>query len=357
MTDAPAPVPDAVLDDLHERLRRFRPVPGVDGGPERGVDTAFLTELVDSWLHDYDWRAAEARLLALPWRRSADGLRMIVQEGPPGAPVVVLLHGWPDSFLRFAKVLPLLPDVTVVVPCLPGYPYSDSPGTSRVGMARPIAAALAGLGADRYVVSGGDIGTGVAEALARSGPEHVAALHLTDTPLALLATVDPADLADEERAYADRVQRWRIAEGAYMAEQATKPNTLAAALGDSPAGLAAWLVEKLRSWSDCDGDVLAVFPLDDLLTWITLYWVTGTIGTSFAPYALREPPEAGHVAAPTAVSVFPKDLLPAPRSLAERIFDVRAWREEAAGGHFGAWEQPEAFVAGVRDALRIGGLG
>lgn len=351
MTDAPAAVPDAVLDDLSDRLRRFRSVRGVDGGPERGVDPDRLRELLEAW-ERFDWRPVEARLLALPWRRAA-GVRMLVQEGPPGAPVVVLLHGWPDSFLRYQRVLPLLTDLTVVVPCLPGYPWSDSPGSSGAAMARPIAAALAELGHDRYVVSGGDIGGGVAEALARTEPQHVAALHLTDVPLAHLTTVDPADLSEEERAYAAAVQRWRATEGAYMAEQATRPNTLAAALGDSPAGLAAWIVEKLQRWSDSDGDVLRVFPLPDLLTWITLYWVTGAIGTSFAPYALREPPRPGRVAVPTAVTLFPKDLLPAPRSVAERTFDVRAWRTSPAGGHFGAWEQPEVFVAGLREAVAL----
>src|SRR5690606_7304171 len=140
---------------------------------------------------------------------------------------------------------------------------------------------MAELGYAHYAVSGGDIGSGVAEGLARDHSERVSALHFTDIPLGHLAAVDPATATAEERAYLARVASWRAAEGGYIAEQSTKPNTLAAALGDSPVGLLSWLVEKLRTWSDCVGDVEAVFPRDDLLTWVTLYWLTGTIGSSF----------------------------------------------------------------------------
>src|SRR5215211_835464 len=137
-----------------------------------------------------------------------------------------------------------------------------------------------------------------------------------------------------------------------MHEQSTKPHTLAVALGDSPAGLAAWIVEKLRSWSDCHGDVESVFPREDLLTWVTAYWVTGTIGTSFGPYAHPSPP-VSRVAAPTVITQFPRDTVPALRAVAEQMFDLREWQEESAGGHFAAWERPHAFVRGVRAALAL----
>jgi pimeloyl-ACP methyl ester carboxylesterase len=225
-------------------------------------------------------------------------------------------------------------------------------------MAEPIADALDELGADRYVVSGGDIGAGVAEAVARTHPDRVTALHLTDIPLGHLANLDPADLTTDERGYADSVAAWRAAEGGYIAEQSTKPNTLTAALADSPAGLAAWIVEKLRSWSDCGGDVESVFPRDDLLTWLTLYWVTGSIGTSFGPYAERNPAQRGRLQVPTVVSQFPRDLLPAPRSFAERVFDVRVWDDEhTGGGHFAAWERPEEFSRGLRTAVLLAAEG
>jgi pimeloyl-ACP methyl ester carboxylesterase len=354
MSDAPDRVPDEVLDDLRRRLRGFRPVAGVGTGWSHGTDQDFLADLLAYWADGYDWRAAEARIRALPWTRTSNGMRGLHQPAAdPDAPAVVLLHGWPDSILRFERVLPLLTDVHVVVPCLPGYPYSELPGSSRDAMADPIAGMLAELGHRRYVVSGGDIGSGLGEALARRYPEAVAALHLTDVQLTHLATLDPATLSDGERRFADEVADWRAREGGYMAEQSTKPDTLAAALGDSPAGLAAWLLEKLRSWSDCAGEVERVFPRDELLTWITVWWVTGAIGTSFAPYAFREPPAPDRVDVPTVFSRFPADLVHAPRELAERFYDVRVWDEQPAGGHFGAWEQPEGFVRGLRQAIAL----
>jgi pimeloyl-ACP methyl ester carboxylesterase len=270
--------------------------------------------------------------------------------------VVVLLHGWPDSVLRYQRVLPLLPDVHVVVPALPGYPFAaplPERDLSAADMAELVAGALSGLGYARCVVSGGDIGRRVALDLAARDPGRVAALHVTDLATTSAADIDPATLSDVELSYRDRAERWRLAEGAYMHEQATRPHTLAVALGDSPAGLAAWIAEKLRAWSDCGGDVESVFPRDDLLTWITAYWVTGSIGTSFAPYARVSPP-SGRIEVPAVVSQFPRDTLPVPRPVAERLLDVRVWQEHGSGGHFPAWERPEAFVEGVRAAIALG---
>ncbi len=269
----------------------------------------------------------------------------------------MLLHGWPDSVLRFERVLPLLRDLDVVVPALPGYPFAPAltePGMSTMAMAVVVADLMAALGYERYVVSGGDIGSGVAEALAARHPDRVAALHLTDVPFSHLARTDPADLTEDERDYLAAARRWQRAEGGYAHEQSTKPHTLAAALGDSPAGLAAWIVEKLRSWTDCGGDVESVFTRDALLTWITAYWVTGTIGTSFSPYYEERDP-VGRVEVPTAVTLFPADLVLAPRAYAERWFDLRVWDVQPDGGHFAAWERPEAFAAGVRAAVGLGG--
>lgn len=207
------------------------------------------------------------------------------------------------------------------------------------------------LGYDHYVVSGGDVGSSVAEALA-AHPDRVSALHLTDVPYAHLFTVDPSELTDEERDYLAEGRSWQLTEGAYALEQSTKPHTLAAALGDSPAGLAAWIVEKLRGWSDGAGDVESVFPRDDLLTWVTSYWVTGTIGTSFSSYVEHAQP-VDYVDVPTAVTLFPKDLVPAPRAFGERFFDIRVWDEQPEGGHFGAWERPSAYVEGLRAAVAL----
>jgi len=277
MSATPDRVDDTVVDDLRNRLRATRIVPLA--GPaswERGTDAAYLADLLAYWRDGYDWRVHEDRLRSLPWVVAAEagsrGMRAVRQRGD--GPTVVLLHGWPDSFLRFDRVLPLLTDLDVVLPCLPGYPWSlptDPPGMSTPDMAALVADALAELGIERYVVSGGDIGSSVAEHLAAAHPDAVSALHLTDIPYSHLFAVDPSDLNDAERDYLEAGRTWQMAEGAYALEQATKPHTLAAALGDSPAGLLAWILEKLRSWSDSGGDVESVFPRDELLTWVTLY--------------------------------------------------------------------------------------
>jgi len=199
---------------------------------------------------------------------------------------VLLLHGWPDSILRFERVLPLLADLHLVVPALPGFPFAAPVarrGMSAADMAEAIASAMASLGHDRYVLSAGDVGCDVAEVLAGAHPDRVAALHLTDVSQYRFLVDPPEDLSEAERAYVAHGHRWQAAEGGYMHEQSTKPHTLAVALGDSPAGLAAWILEKLRSWTDCGGDVGAVFTHDELLTWITAYWVSGAVGTSFTP--------------------------------------------------------------------------
>ncbi len=221
----PDPVDQAVLDDLRARLTATRRValsPGADW--ERGVDAGYLTDLLQTRATSYDWRRHEGWLRALPWATAA-GLRVIHQRAaaPTGEVPVVLLHGWPDSFFRFTKVLPLLADLDVVVPCLPGYPYAlpDQPGTSGAAMAEQVDQTMAELGYDRYVVSGGDIGSSVAEQLAATHPERVAALHLTDIPYGHLFAVDPAELDDAERDYLAAGQRWQLAEGAYALEQST----------------------------------------------------------------------------------------------------------------------------------------
>lgn len=356
MSDAPDRVTDAAIDDLRDRLRRTRPIPLIEGvGWDRGTDPEYLTGLLRSW-EAYDWRAAERRILALPWRRTRSGMRLVDRPGAsPDAPVVVLLHGWPDSVLRFERVLPLLPDLRVIVPALPGYPYGlpvRSPGLTTGGTADLVAEALLELGVERAVVSGGDIGSSVAESLAADHTDLVGALHLTNVPTAHYSQ-PLRDLTPEEQAAMAAAQAWMGAEGGYSHEQGTKPHTLAVGLGDSPAGLAAWLVEKMRAWSD--GDLDELFPRDDLLTWLSVYWFTGTIGTSFTPYVEQREVVDVPVTAPTAFTWFPTEMLHAPRSFAERFFDVRVWEERPVGGHFAAWEQPESWVAGLRRAVSLRG--
>jgi len=354
---APPIVPAVVLEDLRTRIRNVHRVdlPGAEDW-SLGVDARYLEGLLRTWADEYDWCEVEARVRALPWaltERQEVPIRAVHQRtATPDSPVVVLIHGWPDSVLRFAKVLPLLTDVHVVVPALPGYPFAAPLAPSRLSaaaMARAVAAAMAELGYDRYVVSAGDVGTDVAEALASTYPDRVVGLHLTDLSHHHALVDPPTDLSATESAYFERVHRWHEAEGAYNHEQSTRPNTLAIGLGDSPAGLAAWILEKLCRWSDCGGDVETVFERKDILDWVTAYWVSGAIGTSFAPYANRERP--GAMTAPTVFTMFPGDLVNAPHEFAARFFDIRSWVNASGGGHFDAWERPVDYVAGIRAAL------
>jgi pimeloyl-ACP methyl ester carboxylesterase len=343
-------------DEMRDRLRRTRRVtsPWSDDGT-RGITGARLDELLEHWANGYDWGVHERRIGALPWATVSAGdteLRLIHQRSAdPGAPVVVLLHGWPDSVLRFERVLPLLADVHVVVPALPGFPFAAplaAPGMSVNRIAGIVADAMDELGYPRYTVSGGDVGATVAELLAAEHPDRVAALHLTNIAPQHAFTADPAKLAPDAAAYLGRAAQWFRAEGGYIAEQSTRPNTLAVALGDSPAGLAAWIVEKLQAWSD-----ESAFTPDELLTWVTAYWVTGTIGTSFATYA--EPVTLpDRIEAPAVLSMFPRDLKPEPRSYAEAFLNIREYVEHPAGGHFAAWEQPEAYADDLHRAVKLG---
>jgi pimeloyl-ACP methyl ester carboxylesterase len=344
-------------DEMRARLRRTRRVTTPwSEDRTRGVGGSRLDAVLERWANGYDWEAHERRIGALPWvtvRAGGVDLRVIHQRSAdPGAPVVVLLHGWPDSVLRFERVLPLLADTHVVVPALPGFPFAPpltTPGMSVNRMAGIVADALAELGYARYTVSGGDVGGTVAEILAAEHPERVAALHLTNVAPQRALTVDPAKLTPDAAAYLAGAARWFRTEGGYIAEQSTRPNTLAVALGDSPAGLAAWIIEKLESWS---GE--GAFTVDELLTWVSAYWATGTIGTSFATYA--EPAALpARVDTPTVLSVFPHDTKPEPRSYAEVFLNIREYVEHVAGGHFAAWEQPAAYADDVRRAVKLGG--
>ncbi len=345
------------MDEIRDRLQRTRRVTTPwSEDPTRGISGAYLDELLEHWANGYDWGVHERRIGELPWEKvhsSGVDLRVIHRRSAnPGAPVVVLLHGWPDSVLRFERVLPLLADMNVVVPALPGYPFAaplTQAGMSVNRIAGIVADALDELGYSRYTLSGGDVGGAAAEILAAQHPDRVTALHLTNVAPQHAFTADPAKLAPDAAAYLARAAQWFRTEGGYIAEQSTRPNTLAVALGDSPAGLAAWIVEKLQGWSD-----ESAFTPDELLTWVTAYWVTGTIGTSFATYT--EPATLpGRVETPTVLSVFPRDIKPEPRSYAEAFLNVREYVEHRAGGHFAAWEQPEAYVGDLRRAVELGG--
>lgn len=366
----------SVLDDLRDRLARTRWLDGVEGaGWDYGTDQIYLRELLDHWQHGFDWRAQETMLNGFQqFRADLDGfgLHFIHERGVGPRPLPLLLsHGWPDSFWRFYKLIPMLTDPArfgadpedafdMVVPSIPGYGFSDRPrerGFTSARTADLFARLMTEvLGYGRFGAHGGDIGRGITEALARQRGDALVGIHLTDVWFGRLLSSPPADLSAAERAYLEAGQRWQLQEGAYALEQGTRPQTLAAGLNDSPAGLAAWLVEKFRAWSDCGGDVERRFSKDELLTNLTIYWTTQTVFSSFLPYyengRATGRASAGRIGVPTGVALFPHDLVPAPREYAERIYNLQRWTEMPRGGHFAALEEPELLAEDLRAFFR-----
>ena len=366
----------AALADLRARLRATRwPDAPEDAGWALGTDLDYLRQLVEYWAEEFDWPAQEARLNELPRFRAqvgGHGIHFVhARAVAPTGPVLplVLSHGWPDSFWRYTKVIGLLTDpgahgadpadaFDVVVPDLPGFGYSDiptGPALNSIEVAGLWAELMDGLGYARYGAAGGDIGSHVSRYLALDHPDHVAAVHRTDAGLAVF-TGDPADLAPEERDWLQGGAAWGAAEGAYAAMHRTKPQTAAFGLSDSPAGLAAWIVEKLRAWSDCAGDLESVFSRDEILTNLTIYWLTGTIGSSMRMYNANAaiPPAqlARRVEVPSGFAIFPGDLVRPPRAWLERTANVVRATEPARGGHFAAFEQPELYAHELREFFR-----
>jgi pimeloyl-ACP methyl ester carboxylesterase len=351
-------VDEAILDDLRERLERTRWPEAADVGWEYGMDQAFLRRLVEHWASDYDWRATESRLNKLEHARW-EGIHFI--RAGAGQPIV-LVHGWPGAVLEFERLIPLLVEAghEVIVPSLPGYGFSDAPDEplSGAGVAAGLRALVEdGLGIERYAVQGGDWGTLIAARMAYDSPERVSALHI-NSPSALPFPGDLSDLTDAEQDWLARAARWRTRGAHYMLTQSRAPDTLAPALNDSPAGLAAWLVSKYRDWSDCGGDVETRFRLDQLCDFLTLYWATGTISSSIRLYAAeaRNRWELGageRIGVPAAVADFPQEILHPPREWAERTLgDLRQWTEYERGGHFAAWEEPELLARDLVGFLR-----
>ncbi|MFJ4966955.1 epoxide hydrolase family protein [Streptomyces sp. NPDC088729] len=380
--DAPRPepftphTPPAALEDLRTRLRATRwPDPAEDTDWSQGTDTAYLRELVAHWAEDFDWPAREAELARLPHFRIPLGGHRIhyvhVRATAPAGPVLplVLSHGWPDSFWRYTKVIPLLTDpgahgadpadaFDVVVPDMPGYGYSDrpvGPAPDSVAVAGLWAELMGALGYARFGAAGGDVGSHVSRYLALDHPDRVVAVHRTDGGLPVFAG-DPADLSPEERAWFADVSAWSTAEGAYAAVHRTKPGTAAVGLTDSPAGLAAWIVEKLRSWSDCGPDGERGFTQDEILTNVMLYWLTGTIGSSMRMYRANAaiPPAqlTRRVETPSGFSLFRGDVLRPPRAWLERTTNLVRVTEPERGGHFAAFEEPELYAQELRDFFR-----
>ena len=371
-------VPDADIADLGDRLARSRFPDSAPGEAwAYGTDVAYMRSLVDYWREHFDWRAEEAALNAFPqFRVPLDGIDLhylhVEGKGPNPMPLL-LLHGWPGSVFEFLEIIPRFTDparfggdprdaFTVIAPSLPGYGLSFKPGQKRYGvpeMADCVAALMHDvLGFSHFAAQGGDWGSAVTSRLGYAHAEKMIGIHIN---LMMAAGRDPNALqnpSEDEKRYLSELAHWTREETGYQWIQGTRPQTLSFGLTDSPAGLAAWIVEKFRARSDCNGDVDSVFTRDRLLANISLYWFTGAIGSSFFPYYFRmhRPwpiPEGGRIAVPMGYSEFPRENLRAPRSLAERTYtDIRRWTVMPHGGHFAAMEQPAALADDIRVFFR-----
>ena len=369
-------VPDETLADLRVRLDRAR-WPDRNPGEEwqHGSDLAYVKALADYWRDEYNWRTHEARLNRLKqFVAPIEGidLHFIHEPGVGPRPMPLLLsHGWPGSFVEFERLIPLLTDparfggdpadaFTIVAPSLPGYAFSFRPNQPRfnvAGIANLFTKLMVDvLGYSRFAAQGGDWGGFISAQLGAAHADQVIGIHVT--LLSGPRDVTPPAQTDEERAYVAELQHWLREEQGYGMIQGTKPQTLAYGLTDSPIGLAAWIVEKFRSWSDCGGNLERRFSKDTLLTNVMLYWVTGAINSSFWPYwARRHEPwplsDSLPVRAPTAYASFPKEILHPPRSWVEGVYpNIRRWTMMPAGGHFAALEEPEMLAADIRAFFR-----
>jgi epoxide hydrolase len=359
-------VPDPVLADLADRLTRTRwPTAMADSGWRQGADVDYLRELCQYWGGAYDWRRHEAAINALPqFLAPVDGVDLhfihVRGKGPSPMPLL-LLHGWPGSIVEFLALiepltnpvafgLPAADSFDVVIASLPGFGFGGKPTVPGWGANR-IAAALDGLmtrtlGYARYAIQGGDWGTILSRRIARNHGQNVIALHVN-----MAFAPPPPDTAPDPRAAARAFDLT-----GYLHLQNTRPDTLATGLADSPAGLAAWIIEKFRSWSDCEGDVERAFSRDTLLTNLMFYWAPNSIASSTRIYfetAMEQDDiwATPRVDVPTGVAAFPKEPYLSPRAWVERLYDVRRWTDMPRGGHFAALETPQLLADDVRAFL------
>jgi pimeloyl-ACP methyl ester carboxylesterase len=384
-------VTEEVLDDLRARLARTRFPDEVAGaGWDYGTNLAYLRELVGYWERSFDWREQEERLNRFAhFRAEVDGFRLhfIHERGKGDDPMpLILTHGWPSTFFEFSKIIPLLTDpeshggdaadaFDVVVPSLPGYGFSDPLPPGEAERIPEMWAHLMAdvLGYERFAAHGGDIGGMVTNRLGVEFSERLVGIHVTFVAEPYVGPGAP-EPSEQERAFLEERARGQEFGGAYAHLQRTRPRTPSYALNDSPSGLAAWIVEKWREWSDCGGDIERRFTKDELLTTVTLYWATGTISSSFNIYrdwALgsasvpvawegreevppgvdSKPLDRGQrIEVPAAVAAFNERC---PREWVERAYaDLRRFTEMTRGGHFAPMEEPELLAEDIRSFLR-----
>lgn len=352
-------------DDLRRRLSGTRWSDAVTADWQYGMNKTSLRELIAYWQNDYDFSLAEDRINQIPHRRAVIqdfGVSYLhVKSDSPQAIPLLLVNGWPSSFVEFRRLVSALRESNtrgiefdIVIPSLPGFGFSDRPRASHTIYAEDLFHGLMiqKLGYSRYVVSGSDIGAGVATRLAMKYPANVLGIHIS-------AVVDPPltdrsqEFSEAEKAYLLQSGTWSAEEGAYEHVHYTRPQTLAFALADSPVGLASWVVEKFYAWGDHGGDLFKTFPLEMLVDNLMIFWTSETIGSSMRYYydhAHFRPRLTvdDRVVVPTAVCQWPKDLVTPPKEWAERFYNVQQFTKQPRGGHFPAWEEPQAYADDLR---------
>lgn len=371
-------VPEPVLEDLRERLTDARFPDELDeAGWTYGTDLTYLRELVSYWRDEYDWREQERQLNRFEqFTTNIDGLDIHFihrRSADPNAFPLMIVHGWPGSFVEFHKIIEPLTDPAsyggqasdafhLVIPSIPGYGFSDKPrrpGYNPERMAKIFVKLMARLGYTRYGAQGGDYGSLISRTLGRIDEEHVAGIHLNLCGAGPPQNVDNPEAGvplEELEKMRERQEFWTDEERGYSMIQGTKPQTIGYSLNDSPTGLAAWIIEKFRAWSDVDGNIESKFTKDELLTNITVYWVSQT-PTSAARlyYELRHPlsdSRNDRINVPTGCAAFPKEISFAPRRWLEVSYNLTHYTIMPRGGHFAALEEPELLVNDIRTFFR-----
>jgi len=367
---------DEALADLRARLGRTRwPDELPNAGWDYGTSLAYLKDLTAYWQNGFDWRAQERQLNSLPHFRTTidgQGVHFIhLRSAAPASIPIVLTHGWPSTFFELLDLVPLLTDpircgaapvdaFDVVIPSLPGFGFSDPPrrrGFTSMDTAELWMKLMTGvLGYGRFAAHGGDVGAGVTSRLGLRYPDRLIGIHVSAVVRPEIGSGDPP-LTEAEKDYLQLNDEWEREENGYGHIQETRPQTLAYGLNDSPVGLAAWIVEKYRAWSDCGGDIARRFTPDQLLTNVTLYWMTQTINSSMRHYYEQRHapwpfPRGTRVRVPTGVCLTVEPVDRAPREWAERTYDVRRYTLLPRGGHFAAMEEPELLADDIRAFFR-----
>ena len=366
----------AALTDLRRRLERTRlPDPGAAAGWDYGIDLKFLKRLLGHWRTHFDWRAEERTLNRFPQNFTeidGQGIHFIYAKGKGPKPnPLIITHGWPGSVAEFTKIIPLLTDPArhggdprdsfdVIAPSMPGYGFSPAPKKPGTGYSRVAKLwhrlMTRTLGYKTFFAHGGDIGAGVTNRLGLFFPKEVTAIHALSAPYRRLGPNGRPPSA-AERAFIALNDTWNWEEGGYTHLQQTRPQTLSVGLNDSPAGLAAWIVEKFRAWSDCGGNLERRFTLDELLVNISIYWFTGTIGSSVRMYLEntrhdKRVWDTERVQVPARLLLTVEECDRCPKEWAERSYQNLSYRTLSKGGHFLAVEEPEILAEDLRDYFR-----